>query len=74
VTGLEPGEFVHSLGDAHIYANHVAQVKLQLTREPRPLPTMRVREGVDDLFGFAYGDFALEGYDPHPAIKGDIAV
>ena len=74
VTGLEPGEFVHTLGDAHIYANHVEQVKLQLTREPRPLPTMRIRDGIDDLFSFAYGDFTLEGYDPHPAIKGEIAV
>jgi len=74
VTGLEPGEFVHTLGDAHIYANHVEQVKLQLTREPRPLPTMRIRDGIDDLFSFAYGDFTLEGYDPHPSIKGDIAV
>ncbi len=74
VTGLAPGEFVHTLGDAHIYANHFTQVKLQLTREPRALPTMRIREGVHELSGFSYGDFALEGYDPHPSIKGDIAV
>jgi thymidylate synthase len=74
VTGLQPGEFVHTLGDAHIYANHFEQVRLQLTREPRRLPTMRIREGVGDLFSFAYGDFTLEGYDPHPPIKGDIAV
>jgi thymidylate synthase len=74
VTGLVPGDFVHTLGDAHIYANHVAQVNLQLSREPRPLPTMRIREGANDLFGFSYGDFTLEGYDPHPSIKGDIAV
>jgi thymidylate synthase len=74
VTGLGAGEFVHTLGDAHIYANHADQVRLQLTREPRPLPTMRIRDGVDDLFAFSYGDFTLEGYDPHPPIKGDIAV
>jgi thymidylate synthase len=74
VTGLEPGEFIHTLGDTHIYLNHVEQVKLQLTREPRPLPTMRINPQVKSIFDFSYDDFSLEGYNPHPHIKGNIAV
>ena len=74
VTGLKPGEFIHTLGDAHIYLNHIDQVKLQLTREPRPLPLMHLNPDVKDIFEFRYEDFTLTGYDPHPAIKGDISV
>lgn len=74
VTGLRPGEFVHTLGDTHIYSNHFEQVKLQLTRQPRPLPTMKLNPAVKDIFGFSYEDFALEGYDPYPAIKAPIAI
>ncbi len=74
VTGLQPGEFVHTLGDAHIYLNHLDQVKLQLTREPRPLPMLQINPGVHSIFDFRFEDFAIEGYDPHPHIKGDIAV
>src|SRR6478609_9839126 len=69
VVGLRPGEFVHTLGDAHLYSNHLEQARLQLTRTPRPLPTMRLNAAVTDLFSFRYEDFALEGYDPHPHIK-----
>ena len=74
VCSLEPGDFVHTLGDAHIYSNHVEQVKLQLSREPRPLPKMVLNSDVKDIFGFRYEDFKLEGYDPHPAIKGEVSV
>ena len=74
VTGYRPGEFIHTLGDAHIYLNHIDQVKLQLTREPRPLPLMHLNPDVKDIFEFRYEDFTLTGYDPHPAIKGDISV
>lgn len=74
VSGLKPGHFVHTLGDAHIYANHMEQIKLQLTREPRPLPTMKLNPRVDSLFAFRYEDFELQNYDPHPAIKGEVAV
>jgi thymidylate synthase len=74
VTGLKPGEFVHTLGDAHIYLNHFDQVNEQLAREPRPLPTMTLNPEVRDLFAFRYEDFTLEGYDPHPAIKAPVAV
>lgn len=74
VTGLEPGEFVHTLGDAHIYLNHLDQVNEQLARTPRPLPTMKLNPAVKDLFAFRYEDFTLEGYDPHPAIKAPVAV
>jgi thymidylate synthase len=74
VTGLKPGEFVHTLGDAHIYLNHLDQVKLQLTREPFPLPVMKINPEVTDILGFRYEDFELKGYQSHPHIKGDIAV
>ncbi len=74
VTGLEPGEFVHTFGDAHIYLNHLEQVKLQLTREPRTLPVMKINPDVKDIFDFQFEDFTLEGYDPHPHIKGEISV
>jgi thymidylate synthase len=74
VTGLQPGDFVHTLGDAHIYLNHLEQVNLQLTREPRLLPVMRLNPAVTDLFTFRYEDFTLEGYDPHPGIKAPVAV
>ncbi|HVY67715.1 MAG TPA: thymidylate synthase [Patescibacteria group bacterium] len=73
-TGRELGEFVHTLGDAHIYNNHFEQVKLQLAREPRPLPKMKLNPAVKDIFGFQYEDFTLEGYDPHPGIKAPIAI
>lgn len=74
VTGLKAGEFVHTFGDAHIYSNHIEQVKLQLTREPRPLPQMKINPVVKNIFSFKYEDFELVGYDPHPHIKGEVAV
>jgi len=74
VTALQAGEFVHTLGDAHIYSNHIEQVKLQLSREPRRLPTMKINPDVKDIFSFHYEDFSLEHYDPHPHIKGVVAV
>jgi thymidylate synthase len=74
VTGLKPREFVHTFGDVHIYSNHIEGAKLQITREPRPLPKMVINPSVTDLFGFKFGDFTLEGYEPHEAIKFDIAV
>jgi thymidylate synthase len=74
VCDLEPGEFIHTMGDTHIYTNHLEQVKLQLTREPRPLPTMKINPEVKDIFSFRYEDFTLEGYDPHPHIKGVVSV
>lgn len=74
VCGLKLGDFVHTLGDAHIYSNHFEQVNLQLTREPRPLPTMHINPEVNDIFSFKYEDFRLENYDPHPAIKAAVAV
>ena len=74
VTGLKPGDFVHTLGDAHLYLNHLQQAREQLTRTPRELPRMRLNPQVRDLFAFRYEDFALEGYDPHPAIAAPIAV
>jgi thymidylate synthase len=73
-TGLAPGEFIHTFGDAHIYLNHVEQVRLQLTRPPRPLPAMRLNPAVRSLFEFRYEDFQLEGYDPHPPIPAPVAV
>lgn len=72
--GLQAGDFIHTLGDAHIYVNHLEQVKLQLSREPRPLPVMKINPDVTNLFDFRYEDFELEGYDPHPHIKGTVAV
>src|SRR5437660_5401370 len=74
VTALEPGEFVHTLGDAHLYLNHLEQARLQLSRPPRALPTMQLNPAVKDLFAFRYEDFSLEGYDPHPHIKAKVAV
>ncbi|MEO0831161.1 MAG: thymidylate synthase, partial [Pseudomonadota bacterium] len=74
VTGLKPGEFIHTSGDAHLYLNHLDQIRLQLTREPRPLPTMHLNPDVTDLFSFRYEDFRLEGYDPHPHIKMAVSV
>ena len=73
-TGLKPGEFVHTLGDAHIYSNHLEQVKLQLTREPGKLPVMEINPDVKNIFDFTYEDFQLVGYDPRPHIKGSVAV
>jgi thymidylate synthase len=74
VTGLRPGAFIHSFGDTHLYLNHLEQARLQLTRSPRPLPTMKINPAVKDLFAFHYEDFALEGYEPHPHIKAAVAV
>ncbi|MBK6743450.1 MAG: thymidylate synthase [Hydrogenophilales bacterium] len=74
VTGLKPGDFVHTLGDAHIYLNHLDQVNLQLTRATRALPTMRLNPEVRDIFAFGFDDFKLDGYDPHPGIKAPVAV
>ncbi len=74
VTGLEAGEFIHTLGDAHIYTNHLEQVKLQLTREPRPLPQMIINPEVKNIFDFKYEDFQLVNYDPHPHIAGVVSV
>jgi thymidylate synthase len=74
VTGLQPGDFVHTFGDVHIYSNHIEQVKLQLTREPFPLPTMKINPAVKNIFDFKFEDFELVGYQAHPHIKGDVAV
>ena len=73
-TGLEAAEFVHTLGDAHLYLNHLEQARLQLTREPRPLPRMEINPDVESIFDYRYEDFQLAGYDPHPSIKAPIAV
>jgi thymidylate synthase len=72
--GLQPGDFVHTLGDAHLYSNHLEQARLQLTRPPRALPTLRLNPEVRSVFDFRYEDVAIEGYDPHPHIKADVAV
>jgi thymidylate synthase len=74
VCGLKPGDFVHTLGDSHIYCNHIEQVKLQISREPRPLPVMKINPSIRNIDEFSFEDFELTGYDPHPHIKGDIAV
>jgi len=74
VCGLEAGEFVHTFGDTHLYSNHIEQAKLQLTRDIRPLPQMKINPAVDDIFGFKFEDFELVGYDPHPHIKAEVAV
>jgi thymidylate synthase len=74
VTRLEPGEFIHTFGDAHLYLNHLEQARLQLSRPPRRLPRMALNPAVADLFAFRYEDFTLEGYDPHPHIKATVAV
>ena len=74
VCGLKPGEFIHTTGDTHIYLNHFDQVREQLSREPRPLPTMKINPSVTNLYDFVYEDFTLEGYDPWPAIKAPVAV
>ena len=74
VCGLKPGDFVHTFGDAHLYLNHLEQTKLQLSREPRPLPAMKINPAVKDIFDFKFEDFTLENYDPHPAIKAAVAV
>ncbi|MEY5047483.1 MAG: thymidylate synthase [Bacteroidota bacterium] len=74
VCNLQLGDFVHTFGDTHLYSNHIEQAKLQLTRELRPLPTMKINPEVKDIFGFKFEDFTLEGYDPHPHIKAEVAV
>ena len=74
VTGLECGDFIHTTGDTHLYLDHLDQARLQLTREPRPLPRMKINPDVKDLFAFRYEDFELEGYDPHPHIKATVSV
>lgn len=74
VTGYEPGDFIHTIGDAHIYSNHIEQVKLQLSREPRPAPRLKIKRQVNSIFDFRFEDFEIVGYDPHPAIKAPVAV
>ena len=74
VCRLQPGEFVHTFGDAHLYLNHLEQTDLQLSRDVRPLPQMKINPDVDDIFAFKFDDFTLEGYDPHPHIKGEVSV
>ena len=74
VTGLQPGDFVHTFGDVHLYSNHIDQARLQLSREPRELPRMKIQREVEDIFSFRFEDFLLEGYDPHPHIKAPVAV
>jgi thymidylate synthase len=74
ITGLEPGDFVHTLGDAHLYSNHVEQAELQLSREPKPLPRVTLNPAVTSLFDFRFEDILLEGYEPHPGIKAPVAV
>jgi thymidylate synthase len=74
VCGLKPGEFIHTTGDTHLYLNHLEQARLQLTREPRPLPTMKINPDVMSIFDFKYEDFQLENYDPWPHIKAEVSV
>lgn len=74
VCGLEAGDFVHTLGDAHLYSNHLEQTELQLSREPYPLPTMKINPEIKDIFDFTFDDFELVGYESHPHIKGVVAV
>ncbi len=74
VCDLEAGEFIHTFGDVHLYSNHLEQAELQLTRDPRPLPIMRINPDVNDIFAFQYEDFELINYDPHPHIKAEVAV
>lgn len=74
VCGLKVGEFIHTLGDAHLYKNHIEQAKIQLSREPRPLPTLKINPAIKDIFAFKYEDFSIENYNPHPGIKAEIAV
>ena len=74
VCGLEVGDFVHTFGDAHLYSNHIEQTELQLSREFRPLPAMKINPKVKDIFSFKYEDFTLEGYEPHPHIKAAVAI
>jgi thymidylate synthase len=74
VCDLEPGDFVHTFGDAHLYLNHLEQTELQLSRECRPLPTMNINPAVKDIFAFTYEDFELQNYDPHPHIKAPVAI
>ena len=74
VTGLRPGEFIHTFGDAHIYSNHIEQAKLQLSRKPRKLPIMKINPGIKNIFDYKYEDFQIENYNPHPHIKGKISV
>ena len=74
MTGYKPGDFIHTTGDTHLYLNHIEQARLQLTREPRPLPQMKLNPDVKSLFDFQYEDFELVGYDPHPHIKAEVSV
>ena len=74
VCGLEPGEFIHTFGDVHLYNNHLEQAKLQLSRDPHPLPTMHINPNVKDIFNFEFEDFELKDYVAHPHIKGAVAV
>ncbi len=74
VTGLEVGEFIHTIGDAHVYKNHIEQIRTQLTREPRPLPTLSIKRKIDNIDDFRFEDFEINGYDPHPKLTGKVAV